>query len=777
VARSRRNQITRGDAQLVAGVAALSGVVANLAGCEPTGETVPDVVLTFGLAALVTWLAASAPWWALCVAAAITGAAAAAGGPWLLMLVAWVALLTAAAVGYLRFNQPVVRAGCAALVVQVALRADWNPRFLASAAVAAVALGLLAIAGWQRRQRHVRRRVMWGALAALVVGGLAVAGLAVSAGRVGSSAQTGYHAMLEALDHMKSGNLTEADAALDEAAAALDRAGDGFDGPLAQPSRIVPGVAQNRAVAADLANRSAAAARAAGAALDSVDLDRLQVVDGKIDVLAMGDLEAPLAELEATVLDLREVLTEVDEPWLVGPLESRLESVRDDADQAAVQAVGSHAAARVGPAMLGADGPRRYLIAFTNPAEARGLSGLMGEWNEMTVSGGRIELTGSGSTSDLERGIDNAEPIHLDMAHEYFARYGWMGAGGAAGDPVDRKFWVNSMVSPDLPTVGEVYAQLYEAATGTRLDGVIVIDPTAIAGMLSVTGPVELTAVDARISADNAVEFLTLGQYEYPENVREEVVAELTAKTLDAVLSTTLPPPQRLGAALGPAATEGHLSVWAARPEEQRLLELVGIEAAMPRLAEATPTDALAVTVNNAGGNKIDSFLETRIEYRPHVDGGTGVVTAELEITLTNTAPSTGYSEYVIGNVVDLPDGTNRAMVEIWSALELRALAVDGVDWGSSSLPDLGWNVGGVNVDIPPGATTTITAELQGQVTNPADYQLVVRPQPLPNPAVVRVEAEIERGADWEFEGELLRRSVVSADGVTAWRPADHPAA
>ena len=145
MARSRRNQITRTDAQLVAGVAAISGVVACLAGCEPTGEMVPDAVLTFGLAALVTWLAASAPWWALCVGAAITGAAAAAGGSWVLTLIAWVALLASAAIGYIRFNQPVVRAGCAALVVQVALRIDWNPRFLASAAVAAVALGLIAI--------------------------------------------------------------------------------------------------------------------------------------------------------------------------------------------------------------------------------------------------------------------------------------------------------------------------------------------------------------------------------------------------------------------------------------------------------------------------------------------------------------------------------------------------------------------------------------------------------------------------------------------------------
>jgi hypothetical protein len=143
---------------------------------------------------------------------------------------------------------------------------------------------------------------------------------------------------------------------------------------------------------------------------------------------------------------------------------------------------------------------------------------------------------------------------------------------------------------------------------------------------------------------------------------------------------------------------------------------------------------------------------------------------------LTNTAPATGYSEYVIGNIADLPAGTNRAIVEIWSGLQLQALAVDGEGWTPSTQPELGWNVGSVTVDLAAGATVTITAELQGYVTNPADYSLVVRPQPLPTPTVFRVEAEIERGSDWEFEGELVRRSVVTADGVTAWRPTDHPA-
>ena len=35
---------------------------------------------------------------------------------------------------------------------------------------------------------------------------------------------------------------------------------------------------------------------------------------------------------------------------------------------------------RLAPQMLGAEGVRRYFIAFTTPAEARGMGGFMGNW-------------------------------------------------------------------------------------------------------------------------------------------------------------------------------------------------------------------------------------------------------------------------------------------------------------------------------------------------------------------------------------------------------------
>lgn len=767
--------ISRRDAHLVGAVAVTAGVVAALAGCEPTGAAVPDAVLTMALAGFVTWLGASVPWWAITVSGGLVGVVAAAEAQVAWVTVAWAAVTLGLVIGGVNSNQPALRAVAVGAVVQVALRLAWNPFFLAPALVAAAALGLLAVVGWRRRRRPVRLRVLWAAAALAGAAVLAAAAFGFAAWRVRDDASDGYHAMLEALELLQDGELTAARGVLLEASGHLHTASAGLDGPLTQPARLVPGLAQNRNIAADLMRSTADAADAVSAALDTVDLERLRIVDGAIDLDALAQLEPPLAELEATVLELQGVLRRSQSPWLVGPLSTRLDSARVRADQVAVQAVGSHAAARHGPALLGRDGPRRYLVAFTNPAESRGQSGVMGNWSELTITRGRIEHTASGRTNDLSQAIDASPPIRLDMPADYLARHAGYGADRGDGG-VDRKYWVNAFVSPDAPSVGRVLAQLYTDSTGRTVDGVLIIDPRAIGGILQVTGPIRVDGLPERLSAGNAERFLTLDQYEFAENEREDFLAAATTAMFDQLLGSTLPPPQQLGRAVGPAATEGHLTAWMARPDEQRLLELVGMDAAMPVLADLPATDALAITANNASGNKIDTFLERSIVYRPVVDERSGQVAAELEITVTNTAPPAGYNDYVIGNLLGEPPGTNRMLVELWSALEFDTVQIDGADASAPASAELGWNIVTLMVDVPPGGTTVVTASLAGAV-RPGDYQLVYRPQPLPRPDTVDVVARTADGDTvLSVDEPVLRRSLITRAGVAAWRPSDHPA-
>ena len=63
---------------------------------------------------------------------------------------------------------------------------------------------------------------------------------------------------------------------------------------------------------------------------------------------------------------------------------------------------------------------------------------------------------------------------------------------------------------------------------------------------------------------------------------------------------------------LGGAAHAGHLILAFARPEEQQLAIELGVSGRL----DPVQSDALAVTTSNAGGNKIDYYLNRAVDYR-----------------------------------------------------------------------------------------------------------------------------------------------------------------
>ena len=632
--RKRRNAIGRFDAGLVAAVAAASAVGAALAGCSPTGTTAFDVAWSALLGTSVTWAAASAPWRVLLLASGV--AVLFTGGSLSALCFAVVALGGSAWLAMRRASVPLVRAGIGAALVQAALRLSANPFTFATALVAAAVLGTVFVAGLQRRNRLIRRRVSLtlAALAGFFLVG--TAGLGAAAVSAKQAASSGYSKLLLGLDEVGRGNPSAASAALRQAVTNLSDAGDRLGAWWAQPSAATPVLAPNRSAVVGLLADAAAAAADAADALDVVDLDRLRVVNGTIDVAAVALLETPLATLDKTVHRLREELDQVDSPWLLGPVADRIASARDRSDAVAVQAHGTALAARVAPAMLGADKPRRYLMAFASPAESRGTVGVIGNWAEIVIDDGSIKLSHRGRATDLITGTAAAGAFRFtDLPPEVYRRFGSVGAGGPTAD-VDPKYWSNVTMSPDMPTVAGQMAALYEHATTRRVDGVFLLDPAAVAGLLQVIGPVDLPEAGITLRADTAEQFLLRGQYVKSTDDRVDLLAEATDATVDQLLASALPGPQVIARTLGPIALGGHLSAWARQSEEQQMLETVGIDGGLPKLRGG---DGLGVTLDNAAGNKIDSFIRTSVDYSASVNS-TGVVTSTAVVTLVNTAPT-----------------------------------------------------------------------------------------------------------------------------------------
>ena len=299
-------------------------------------------------------------------------------------------------------------------------------------------------------------------------------------------------------------------------------------------------------------------------------------------------------------------------------------------------------------------------------------------------------------------------------------------ARGRVGDAAFR----NLAMTPNFPWVGEIAADLYAQTTGREVDGTIAMDPYVVAELLEYSGPIQLTELDQRLTADSAVPFLLRDQYvlgEADKERRTDALAEAARLTFEALLSGVLPEPVTLARDLGPLTSERRLLMWSADPEEQALLERVRMAGRIPPLDGA---DGWAVTVTNAAGNKIDSFLERRAGYDSSTDSGE--TTATLRVELTNTAPTEGYPAYVTGNRIGAPVGTSRLYVSFYSPLALTGVTLDGEATGLAVGQEEGWNVYSRFVDIPSDGTVTFELELAGTVANPDE--LVTWEQPMASP-------------------------------------------
>ena len=108
--------------------------------------------------------------------------------------------------------------------------------------------------------------------------------------------------------------------------------------------------------------------------------------------------------------------------------------------------------------------------------------------------------------------------------------------------------------------------------------------------------------------------------------------------------------------------------------------------------------------------------------------------------------------------------------VDVYTRMFVDRSIVDGLETSFIRRPELGYWVASQMIDVASGETAVLEMELSGDL-GPGGYRLVYRPQPLPNPDELIVEATESDGSEiLSFEGVLERRSVLDASGVEAWR-------
>jgi len=512
------------------------------------------------------------------------------------------------------------------------------------------------------------RLLVAGAAGVVVLGGAVTAWLAVT----GRRAQHELAAARAELAPLRTGVLA-GDGAVSDHIARLQRhsaaAEDATHDPVWSAVAAVPWLGSPAATVQGLtrAVNAVAAQSLPALAAASTDVHPARLLEGgSLDVAGLAASAAPLRTADASLVAQRDAVGALPPSWL-GPVREARGALLGQLRDLSGLTTSARVAAEVAPSMLGKDGPRRYFVAFQNPAEARGTGGLLDAFAIVRAEKGGLLVERTGANTqlpDLPARIDGLEATFVD-------RYGAQGA---------TSLWVNANLSPHFPEVGAAWLAMWRQSTGQQLDGAMALDPTALAGILRATGPVSAPVV-GKVGADRIENLVLLEQYQRQELAaqRKQLMLGVGVQAMNAVLSGRATP-QALVPRLAEATRGGHLLLYSRVGREQAALARSGLAGAV---SDTTGPFAQAVVVN-AAGNKLDTWLTQTLSYQVLHCAPSGREVA-VTVNLANSAPTKGLPDYVTVRS-DKPAyrtvvGQNRVEMQLLVTLgaHLESATLDGV--------------------------------------------------------------------------------------------------
>ncbi len=560
----------------------------------------------------------------------------------------------------------------------------------------------------------------------------------------------------------------------------------------AAPARLIPILSQHLQVVDTLATAGVAASEAgvelaeladgfgdssATGATDAPDApDAPNASDGEtgaVDLDTLAFARDPLVEA-ATILE--RTSTELDGParrWLIPPAAEEVDRADVTIEEFASRIDLASVLAEELPALLGRDEPQAYLILVTNPAEARRGGGIVGAFVDLTIDGGSLSVARVGRETELNWA---SSPPPLD-GDDYPSSF-------LSGEP--HRFVQNWTETTDPSVTARAAMELYPAMGGRSVDGVITVDPWALAAVLELAGPIRFTGPDGvgiDVDATTLPAFLLSEQYErFPDDRDRSRALAAMVGSLFGALEDADPTIDAVGDAFGPAVDEGRLTITLADTletgEPNQLLARLGFgDPAGPSGSNEHTTDRLAIVHTNAAGNKLDAHLERTVDYWVTIDE-TGQLSAEARITVRNTAEPAGLPDAVAGRPerTGVARGTNAMLLSVLTPHRIESVGVlTGSDTAEESVDPLPVSItqeptftgGTVAVSVAPGETLTVVFALAGSIGTgdsdldlDLDYTLAVDHQPLARDDRWTVTINGRRIAD----GVELRRDVTFGD-------------
>lgn len=495
-------------------------------------------------------------------------------------------------------------------------------------------------------------------------------------------------------------------------------------------SSSVPWLGPNFHAASEVATSADDVSRLAAAplvsAFQSLDWATLLPSGGGVDIRTLADAQPQLASAAHAVRESSNRLLAIDAEPLLPQVSEPLIEARD---QLGKLRTGLDAAANVSsivPNMMGAEGARNYLLMIQNNAELRATGGISGALAVLTVDQGKLSLGEQKSAGSLGA---FTPPLEVDPEQQaiYSQRVG--------------KYMQDVNLTPDFPTAAMTAQTMWERKTGQRVDGVISIDPVALAYILEATGSVNITDTELLALASQKLPTELTGK-NIAQTLLSDVYAQIEQPALqDAYFAGVA---QEIFAALADGkgnakgiiegltrgTSEGRVLAWSGLPAEQAVIAGYAISGSIagPSVAPAQ----FGVYFNDGTGAKMDYYVKRTVQLVKECPRD-GYEQTTVRITSTNTAPAdaaTSLPAYVTGaGNYGIPPGTVQTNVISYGPVQANAETAKLDGQKTQFAPYLHSNrpVGVLAIQLAPGESKTIEFTF-GKIVQHSEPNLVVTP-------------------------------------------------
>lgn len=427
------------------------------------------------------------------------------------------------------------------------------------------------------------------------------------------------------------------------------------------------------------------------------------------------------------------------------------------------------------PAVLGADGPRTYVLGMQNSAEQRGTGGALLQFAVFTIDDGKPEfLRKSGTVYDVDQ---DRQQLTIPLPED---------AWYVAGIPDAQRFG-NANWSPDWPLSAQLmidYAQasaallpdeIAETVPIDDVDGFIAVDPIAMEKLMPGVGPYTAGEGENKtvyVTANRLVEFVLYKAYaKYPiQAIRRARLRDI----VDGFYENVFKPkhPTELIDGFGSALAEKHMQIWMTDRAEQAFIEQMDWDGG---IRVARDSDYLYVVEQNVGGNKFDYFSENTTTMEVSLEGDDAVVSTETRVHNGVFLPQPRWSAGDSART-----GLHWPMMNVYVPLEAELIGATYEGDRESTPPNLvfeteaptehfekGKKVWSATFKIPPGeeAAMRLDYRVPGVVRSRDGrrvYRLIVQHQPKVRPEQLGITLTLPEGAravearGWKRKGDVL---------------------